>query len=202
MIMPIACMTSSEAMNPPMLMMPVAVPRVRLGLNVRAWSKPTIEPGPPMEITMINTTSNHSGAGPGSASTTAQMAALLAMMPSTSHDRRCGLRAVMMPIRIPAAMAAATDTVSNAPAVPRESPCASVRYGMPHISANTVMENWQPMCVKKPSRVPGRSQTVLRLPNVSARSALRTTWARPRGVSRTTTMVSTTTSTPKAAADR
>ena len=55
-------MTNSEATKPPMLTMPWAVPRVALGLNVRAKSKPTIEPGPPTEMTTISTTSSHSGA--------------------------------------------------------------------------------------------------------------------------------------------
>ena len=60
-----------------MLTMPCAVPSVALGLKVRAKSKPTIEPGPPTEITTIRTTSSHSGARPGSASTTVHARALL-----------------------------------------------------------------------------------------------------------------------------
>ena len=65
-------MTSSEAMKPPMLTMPDAVPSVARGLNVRAKSNPTIDPGPPTEMTTTRTTSSHSGARPGSASTTVQ----------------------------------------------------------------------------------------------------------------------------------
>ena len=45
-----------------MLTMPWAVPSVALGLNVRAKSKPTIEPGPPTEMTMTSSVSSHSGA--------------------------------------------------------------------------------------------------------------------------------------------
>jgi hypothetical protein len=60
---------------------------------------------------------------------------------------------------MPDAMAATTEIVSRAPAMPGERPWATVRYGTPHINAKTVTENWVPMWVKKPSRVPGHSQT-------------------------------------------
>ena len=134
---------------------------------MRAKSNPTIEPGPPTEITTIRTTSSHSGARSGSASTTVHASALLAMMPSTSRDRRCGSGPVKMPTTMPDEMAATTEIVSRAPAAPVDRPWATVRYGTPHISANTVTENWVPMWVKKPSRVPGRSHTVLTLASVS-----------------------------------
>ena len=65
-----------------------------------------------------------------------------------------GIRPVRMPITMPDEIAATTDTVSSAPATPVDSPCATVRYGTPHISANTVTENCVPMWVKKPNRVP------------------------------------------------
>ena len=85
-------------MNPPMLTMPCAVPSVALGLKVRAKSKPTIDPGPPTEMTTTSSVSSHSGAAVGSASTTVHIAALLAMMASTKRDRRCGRRPVNTPI--------------------------------------------------------------------------------------------------------
>ena len=103
-------------MKPPMLTMPDAVPSVARGLKVRAKSNPTIDPGPPTEMTTTRTTSSQSGARPGRASTTDQMTALLAMMQSTSRDLRCGWRPVKMPIRMPAEMAATTEMVSRVPA--------------------------------------------------------------------------------------
>ena len=109
-----------------MLTMPCAVPSVALGLKVRAKSKPTIDPGPPTEMTTTRTISSHSGAGPGSVSTMVQMVALAAMMNRTNLDRRCGNRPHRMPSTTPAAMAVTTDTVSNMPATPRVWPCAVV----------------------------------------------------------------------------
>ncbi len=120
-------MTSSDAMKPPMLTMPCAVPSVALGLKVRAKSKPTIDPGPPTEMTTTRTTSSHSGARPGSASTTVQTSALLAMMASTRRDRRCGWRPVKMPISTPDEIAATTETVSSVPAIADDTPWATVR---------------------------------------------------------------------------
>jgi hypothetical protein len=70
------------------------------------------------------------------------------MMPSTKRDRRCGNRPVKIPTTMPEEMAATTEIVSRAPAVPVERPWATVRYGTPHINANTVTENWVPMWVK------------------------------------------------------
>ena len=72
-----------------------------------------------------------------------------------------------MPMRMPEEIAAATETVSSAPATECDRPCASVRYGTPHIRANVVTENCVPMWVKKPSRVPGRSHTAFRCGHVS-----------------------------------
>ena len=89
------------------------------------------------------------------------------MMASTRRDRRCGSRPVKIPMTMPDEMAATTEIVSRTPAAPGERPWATVRYGTPHINANTVTENWVPMWVKKPSRVPGRSHTVLTLASVS-----------------------------------
>ena len=55
---PIASITSRAARKPPTFTAPCAVPRVAPGLNVRAMSKPTTEPGPPDEITVTSTTSS------------------------------------------------------------------------------------------------------------------------------------------------
>src|SRR6476620_11630751 len=188
MITPIPCMTSSEAMKPPMLTIPDAVP--------------SVAPGRPTEITTTRTTSSHSGARPGSASTIVHATALLAMMLSTRRDLRCGRRQVKIPTRTPEEMAATTETVSRVPATVEDRPWATVRYGTTHISANTVTENCVPMCVKKPSRVPGRNHTVLTLTNVSRIEVVSysTTW--PPGASRTRSSVSTIDSTPTAATDR
>lgn len=100
------------------------------------------------------------------------------------------------------AIAAATDTTSMAPHGFPDMPWATVRYGTPHISANTVTENCVPRWVKKPSRVPGRSHTFLRLPKVSATPTECRLAARPRGVSRTSATTSATASTPNAVTDR
>jgi hypothetical protein len=85
--------------------------------------------------------------------------------------------------------------------MPADRPCATVRYGTPHISAKTVTENCVPMWVKKPSRVPGLSHTVLTLPTSSLRVAVFAGPARPDGVSLTTSSVSTIDSTPSAATE-
>jgi hypothetical protein len=114
-------------MNPPMFTMPWAVPRVALGLNVLAKSNPTIEPGPPAEITTTRTTSSHRGARPGSARMTVHMTALLAMIVSTIHDRRCGYRPVRMPMKMPAQIAETTEIVNSKPAVCADWPWATVR---------------------------------------------------------------------------
>ena len=112
-----------------------------------------------------------------------QIAALLAMMASTSRDRRCGRLPVNIPMAIPDRIAATTDNVSRVPATCAESPWATVRYGTPHISAKTVTENWVPMWVKNPSRVPGRSHTVLTLAqDLAERAGLRVGGLTVRGV--------------------
>ena len=123
------------------------------------------------------------------------------MIASTSRDRRCGRRPVKMPMTMPARIAATTDRLSSVPATCGDSPWATVRYGTPHISAKTVTENCVPMWVKKPSRVPGRSHTVLTLASISPTdwSADRTT--RPFGVFLTSASVSTIASTPSAATE-
>ncbi len=107
-----------------------------------------------------------------------------------------------MPITMPAMMAVSTDNDRSAPATVFDSPCASVRYGTPHISTNTVIENWEPMWVKKPNRVPGVSHTVFTLTSVSRMLVLSSLFTAPSGVSWTTSSVSTIASRPIAAAER
>ena len=102
---------------------------------------------------------------------------------------------------MPDEMAATTEIVSRPPAAPVERPWASVRYGTPHINANTVTENWVPMWVKKPSRVPGRSHTVLTLASVSRIDVVCVGTTTPFGVFFTSARVSTIDSTPMAATD-
>jgi hypothetical protein len=149
-------------------------------------------------MTTMRTTSSQSGARWGRASTTVHTRALLAMIASTTHDRRCGCRPVKMPIAMPAKIAATTEIVSNAPATPTDCPWATVRYGTPHIKAKTVTENWVPMWVKKPSRVPGRSHTVFRLARVARADIVSVATTRPCGPSLTTASTSTIASTPSA----
>ena len=66
---PIVARTSRLARNPPRLTMLWARPRFGVGLDVRAMSKPTTEPGPPAASTITSTTSSQRGAVPGRAST-------------------------------------------------------------------------------------------------------------------------------------
>ncbi len=77
-------------MKPPVLTMPEALPMRVGGLNVRARSKPIIEPGPPMAMSTTRTTSIHSGARPGQSSTTVQAAIAAATIHSTSVLRENG----------------------------------------------------------------------------------------------------------------
>ena len=98
-------------------------------------------------------------------------------------------------------MAATTETVSRVPATVADRPWATVRYGTPHISANTVTENWVPMCVKKPSRVPGRNHTVLTLASVSRIEVVSYSTTRPSGALWTRSSVRTIDSTPTAATE-
>src|SRR5215208_5253687 len=106
-----------------------------------------------------------------------------------------------MPTTMPDEIAAMTEIVSRAPAMPVDRPWATVRYGTPHINANTVTENCVPMCVKKPSRVPGRSHTVFTLAMVSRTDVVEVATADPFGVFLTTASVSIIDSTPTAATD-
>ncbi|PQM47692.1 hypothetical protein C1Y40_02103 [Mycobacterium talmoniae] len=105
-----------------------------------------------------------------------------------------------MPIATPATANVATDTVSNPPATLGVRPCAFVKYGSPHISANTVIANWVPMWVKNPSRVPGRDHTALMSATVLCTVRGSATTSVPCGVSRTSASVNTIDNTPSAAA--
>ena len=98
-------------------------------------------------------------------------------------------------------MAATTEMVSSAPAVPADWPWATVRYGTPHISAKTVTENCVPMWVKNPSRVPGRSHTVFTLASIARTDMVSVATTRPCGVSLTSATTSTRASTPSAATE-
>ena len=83
-----SAMVTRDAVKPPMLTTPVARPSRSEGWKVRARSKPTIDPGPPIAVTTTSSTSSHSGAGPGQSSTTAQTVTIASTMPSTSCERR------------------------------------------------------------------------------------------------------------------
>ena len=76
-----------------------------------------------------------------------------------------------------------------------------MRYGTPHINAKTVTENWVPMWVKKPSRVPWPSHTVLTLARVSRMDVVSDSTTRPSGVFCTRTNVRTIAITPIAATE-
>ena len=73
-----------------MFTMLCATPRFVLGLDVRAMSKPTTDPGPSADSTTTRTTNSHIGAGPDNDSTTVQIVTFAAMMPSNNHERRIG----------------------------------------------------------------------------------------------------------------
>ena len=141
-----------------MLTIPTAVPWRWCGLNVLAKSNPIIEPGAPSASTTTSSTSNHRGAGGGTSSTAVHTAAVPTMTASTSHDRCSGRRAVNSPNNGPAMIPTATNSVSSALASAAVKPWPATRYGTPHSRAKTVPENWVPVCVHSPSRVPGSRQ--------------------------------------------
>ena len=129
-------------------------------------------------------------------------AVVAAITASTSHDRRSGWRAVNSPNSGPATMPTPTSSVSSALAAPDENPCPATRYGTPQSSANTVPENWVPMCVQSPSRVPGSRQDA----TSPAQHLARATGAgggagAPGGRSRTTASTASATATPSPAAE-
>src|SRR4051794_32014074 len=124
---PIAARTTRLARNPPRFTMLWASPRVGPGVDVRAMSKPTTEPGPPAESTTTSTTSSQRGAGPGSASTAVHTTKSAAMTPSTSQERRSGWRMVSSPTTGPMTMVETTKRDTSPPAAAEESPCAVTR---------------------------------------------------------------------------
>ena len=54
-----------DARNPPTFTTPVAEPRLRIGLKVRAKSNPISEPGPPMAMTTTSRMTDQTGGWPG-----------------------------------------------------------------------------------------------------------------------------------------
>src|SRR3954463_12870724 len=74
-------MVSSEATNPPTLTMPLAVPSRDTGANVRARSKPIIDPGPPRPVVTTSVQSSHSGASPGQSRVTVQAVIIAGTVP-------------------------------------------------------------------------------------------------------------------------
>ena len=79
-------------------------------------------------------------------------------------------------------------------------PCPATRYGTPQSSANTVPENCVPVCVQRPSRVPGSRHAVreaVRAPRAAWRPAAAA--GAPGGRSRSTASTASATATPSAA---
>ena len=82
--MPIRNIITKLARNPPTLTTPFAAPRLRIGLKVRAKSKPISEPGPPTPMTTSRSiTTARAVAGPARAAGRAQATPMAATMPST-----------------------------------------------------------------------------------------------------------------------
>src|SRR5664280_696743 len=135
-------MVTNEATKPPTLTMPVAVPSRLAGLNVRAKSKPIIDPGPPQASARTRTTITHQGQCPGQASTSVQAATFRPTTVSTSHDRRSGCRWTSTPTIGPVAIPTSTNRVNIALAVAGLSPSPATMNGNPQVRANTVPGNW------------------------------------------------------------
>ena len=124
-----ARMVSSEATKPPTLTTPLALPCRSAGFQVRAKSKPIIEPGPLVPRTTTSTTSSHSGARPGHSSTTLHVLAVRTRIEKTSTERRSGQRPHSRPSSGPMPMPTSTSSDSSDAAVPGESPCPTTRKG-------------------------------------------------------------------------
>ena len=78
-------------------MIPLALASRSSGLEVRPTSKPIIEAGPPTPTTRASTTSSHTGAGPGQASTTVHTATMVETMVSTIVERCHGWLPISQP---------------------------------------------------------------------------------------------------------
>jgi len=119
----------------------------------------------------------------------------------TSHERRSGWRAVNSPKSGPAMIPTSTNSVSSALAPAVVMPCPATRYGTPQSSANTVPENCVPVCVQRPSRVPGSRQACWRLCSTSRGVAAGGGAGAPGGRLRSTASTASATAVPSAAAE-
>src|SRR5690242_21290047 len=120
-MMPMSVTVDSEARKPPTLTMPVALPSRVGGLNVRARSKPTSDPGPPTAVTTTSTTSSGSGARPGQSRTTAQTVMIAKTTPRMSVDRENGYLVTNPPISGLDTTVVTVINISSVPAVDGES---------------------------------------------------------------------------------
>ena len=152
----------TAAMKPPTLMMPLVLAIRSGGLDVRPTSKPIIEAGPPQPQATTSTTSSHSGASPGHASTAVQASAIAAIVPSATVDRCQGWLPTTQPRTGPDATTATMIRLSNAPATVSERPSLSTRKGKPQSITRTWALNGVVKCTQKPSRVPGWDQEARR----------------------------------------
>src|SRR5665648_1219616 len=121
-----------DATKPPTLTIPLALPRRVGGLNVRARSNPTIEPGPPTARTTTRTTRIHIGARPGQRSTTAQVAMIALTIHRTRVDREYGQRVTNAPTRGLVTTAVTVMSMSRLLAALAVRPCPETRNGNPH----------------------------------------------------------------------
>ena len=99
-------------------------------------------------------------------------------------------------------MPTTTRTVSSAPACPDVIPCPATRYGTPQSSPKTVPQNWVPVCVQSPSRVPGSDHDRRRPATTSRGDKAAGRAGAPGGRSRTTASTARAAARPTPAADR
>ncbi|MDI2022123.1 hypothetical protein PJL18_02652 [Paenarthrobacter nicotinovorans] len=190
------------AMKPPTLTIPVAVPIRCEGLNVRAKSKPIMEPGPPMASTTTKRTRSQSGARSGRRSTAAHAMAVAVVIKRTIADLRMGCLETNRPSPGPATMAVATKSAIRADTVPASSPWAESRNGYPQVIAKRLPLNCTVKWLHRPSLVPGCFQALDRETPVA-----RSPWAEalagwPGGASRNRQRTRTTANTDIAASVR
>ena len=101
----------------------------------------------------------------------------------------------------PVATPTSTNRVSSALAAVADSPCPATRYGTPQSSANTVPENWVPVCVHSPSRVPGSFQDATSPASTCRGDGAGGGAGAPAGRLRTTASTASATAIPSAAAE-
>src|SRR3954447_6932950 len=189
-------MVSNEATKPPTLTMPLACPSRDTGANVRATSKPIIDPGPPRPVVTTSVQSSHIGASPGHNRVTVQAVIIDATMPRTIDDRRHGGLAMEPPISGPATMKTPTSSVSRPAASASERCSACTKNGNPHSSPITFAANCKVKCDHSPSRVPGSCHASRRSRPTVRTSLTDRADGTPGGTSRTTRTVSSPSSTP------